>query len=116
MADPAFESIKVPDRNDSTAKQIDNIVQTDASGVSVHRQAVALGDAIDHGVVARVTTGPSLVSDPAVIVRSSAERKQLNTAEALLLEMRKQTDLLFFILQALDPQSTVSLDDLGKEN
>ncbi len=59
MADPTFESIKVPDRNDATAKKIDNVQVTDASGNPVDRQVVVAGDPVDHSLVGRVVDEPT---------------------------------------------------------
>jgi hypothetical protein len=115
MADPSFESVKVPNRNDTTAKNIDNVQVTDASGALVDRQVVVPGDPVDHSLVGRIVEDTPGFDVPGSVVRSAGERKQLSLAELTLIESRKQTELLFYILHAVDPHSTVRLDDLGEE-
>lgn len=54
MADPSFDSVKVPDRVESTAKAIDNAAVLDANGNTVRRQVTVTGDPVDHDLVGRV--------------------------------------------------------------
>jgi hypothetical protein len=57
--DPSFDSVKVPDRTEATAKAIDNAVQQDDLGADVLRQVTVAGDPVDHDLVGRVIDAPT---------------------------------------------------------